>query len=282
MRLPPAANARDGKRRRVVVDADTDPARVGAQIVDPVGNGPPQFRHARSRAPAPAAAARRPPFAAGVLEVPRRVPSSWCRQRSPAGPARRAAWTRAAMCSNWALRSGWPRALDRLAVALQAVASLPEQHRDHPVAGPMALAGQFGGQAADALARPPQRRLRIFPRGRLDQPLQVRHQRGVLVDRALAPPAGAANPPRRQGRRPARLQLLGPGANGPARYPRRPRHGGHATHARCRHFRRGHQPAQPFVQVRLDQPKPSSNCLLGHHPWDTLAARLPSPGTFIL
>jgi len=56
--LPPVANARDGKRLRVVVDADTDPAGVGAQIVDPVKNGAPQLAPAaRSRGPAPAGAA---------------------------------------------------------------------------------------------------------------------------------------------------------------------------------------------------------------------------------
>src|SRR5712692_3088851 len=104
-------------------------------------------------------------------------------------PWRSAAWTRAAMCSNWAVAIGVPRTLDRLAIGLQAVAPLPEQYGDHPMARAMALAGQFAGQVPHALAGPPQRRLRISPRGRLDQLLQVRHQRRILIDRALAPPA---------------------------------------------------------------------------------------------
>src|SRR5439155_22740383 len=67
--LPPVADAGHGKRRRVVVDADTDPADVGPQIVDPVGNGAPQLRlHKvvdlyRLRLPVGA------PLSSGVLEV---------------------------------------------------------------------------------------------------------------------------------------------------------------------------------------------------------------------
>src|SRR5262249_41631290 len=37
--LPPTADARCGKVRRVVVDADTHPTLVVRDIVDPVGNG---------------------------------------------------------------------------------------------------------------------------------------------------------------------------------------------------------------------------------------------------
>jgi hypothetical protein len=52
---------------------------------------------------------------------------------------------------------GVPRAPDRLAIGLQAVAAPSEQHGDHPVARAMARAGQFGGQMPDALAGPSQR-----------------------------------------------------------------------------------------------------------------------------
>src|SRR5216684_3120073 len=68
--LPPVTNARDGKRRRVVVDADTDPAGVGAQIVDPVGNGAPQLRLHEVVDPHRPGLPVGTPFAAGILELP--------------------------------------------------------------------------------------------------------------------------------------------------------------------------------------------------------------------
>ena len=37
--LPPGADRRDRKGRRVMVHADADPAGVGAHVVDPIGNG---------------------------------------------------------------------------------------------------------------------------------------------------------------------------------------------------------------------------------------------------
>ena len=55
-----------------------------------------------------------------------------------------------------------------LAVALQAEVQIPQQLADHRVANRMPLGTQLRGQAAQALARPAQRRFRITPFGRLD------------------------------------------------------------------------------------------------------------------
>jgi hypothetical protein len=41
--LPPAPNAVHGKAGRVMVEADTDRAVVGGQVIDPVGNGAAQL-----------------------------------------------------------------------------------------------------------------------------------------------------------------------------------------------------------------------------------------------
>ena len=37
-RLPPAANGLDGKRRRIMIDSDADPADIVAEVVDAIGN----------------------------------------------------------------------------------------------------------------------------------------------------------------------------------------------------------------------------------------------------
>jgi hypothetical protein len=68
-----------------------------------------------------------------------------------------------------------------LAVGLQAVAQRVQQIRHHLMTDPMLQPCQFGGQLADALARPPQRRFRIAPRSRFQQPLQIGLQRAILV-----------------------------------------------------------------------------------------------------
>src|SRR5262249_10101335 len=43
-RVPPAADARDGEGRRVVVRPHVDPARVAGYVVDPVGRVATEFR----------------------------------------------------------------------------------------------------------------------------------------------------------------------------------------------------------------------------------------------
>ncbi len=219
-----------------MVDADTDPAGVGPQVVHPIGDGPPEARqhevmHADRRG-LPLGG----PFPPAILEGAhqflllgvdrdRRLPSA---QAGP-DPGVDVLELRVAV--------GVVRPFDRLPVGLQAVAQLVEQLRHHPMAGAVPLPGQFRGQPADALARPAQGRLRIPARGRLDQRLQVRDQRRILLDRPLAPAARAADPAGRQRPRPARRQLLRPDPNGPPGHaggPRDQRHPAAALRPRPR------------------------------------------------
>ena len=46
--LPPTANGLHGKSRRVVVDADVHPARVGGKIINPVRHGAAEFLDQKS------------------------------------------------------------------------------------------------------------------------------------------------------------------------------------------------------------------------------------------
>ena len=68
--LPPAPDAVDGEGCRVVVDTEIDPAVVGGQVIDPVGDGAAQFRDQEVVGPNLFGIAARAPFAARVLEVP--------------------------------------------------------------------------------------------------------------------------------------------------------------------------------------------------------------------
>ena len=68
---------------------------------------------------------------------------------------------------------GMAGSLLRFAVGLQTVTELVQQLGHHAVTSLVALTIEFGGQVANALTGPAQRRLRIAARERLDQPLQV-------------------------------------------------------------------------------------------------------------
>ena len=121
MAVPPAANARDGERGRVVVDADADPALVLAPGRRPRRGWPGPAPCPRSRGPAPARAALGPPLPPAVLEVPRPAPSSWCPPRSPARPGARCACDLGVDVLELGVAVGVPAPFERLAVGLQAV-----------------------------------------------------------------------------------------------------------------------------------------------------------------
>src|SRR5271165_1887403 len=87
------------------------------------------------------------------------------------------------------------RAFQSLGVCLQAIAQLVQQLGHQTVADAVTTTAQaqFLGQFAHALASPAQRRLRVTTAQRLDQLLQIPHQRRVLFRRALASSAGFAD-----------------------------------------------------------------------------------------
>src|SRR5207244_1121613 len=85
-------------------------------------------------------------------------------------------------------------ALRGLAVGLQTITRLTEQVGDQGAADRVTLRLQRLRQVAHALAGPPQWRLRITARRRLDQGLEIGEQPRILGDRSLAPSARSANP----------------------------------------------------------------------------------------
>ena len=145
----------------------------------------------------------------------------------------------------------------------------------------VSLAGEFRRQPPNALARPTQWGLRISPRRRLDQLLQVRDQRRILIDRTFAPCPRAANPAGRQKLRSARLQLLRPDPNGSPGHASGPRHRRHAAPPYCLGFGRRQQSSHPFIEMLLDELEPPPNRPRVHHPRDNIQSPYSIYGTFI-
>jgi len=156
-------------------------------------------------------------------------------------------------------------AFARLAVALQAVAP-GVQHPRHPrMADRMPLGAQLGRQLAHALAGPAQGRLRVPPRRRLDQPLQVRPHARIFLDRRLAPASRPADTPRcGDGARPA--EFLDPHLDDFARQTRGARHGRNPAPADGQGLRRRHGAPPPFVQCPCHARVALFDPLLSLHP----------------
>jgi hypothetical protein len=87
-----------------------------------------------------------------------------------------------------------------LAVALQSVATLPQELGDFGVADRVAPGRQFRRQRAGALAGPAQGRLRVAARGGLDQAVQGGRQAGIAGRQRVPSEALTGNPARGQRR----------------------------------------------------------------------------------
>ena len=249
--VPPAADRFHRERRGVVVGSHVHPPGVRGQVVDPVRD-----HHARLL-PGEAVVADLdrvpggPPLPARPGEQPHLLPLLGidADHRLP----------RSHVLAG--LRGDIPELgvpvrvllpLDRLGVALQAEPFLPQQVPDRVRAGPVALPGQLGGQAAGGLDRPPQRRSRVPPLLRLHQRQQRRHQPRIHIPQ---PPGAPARPPRPPQRHRARSQLAGtqrdssladPGSTGDETVPAMPQRAGLRPHQ---------QPPLPLIQMREDLPE---------------------------
>ena len=149
---------------------------------------------------------------------------------------------------------GMAGAFRGLAIALQAEPALPENRAHQRMADRVALGLKRCREPAQALARPAQRRLRIAPRRRLDQRLQIRNQRGILGNRRLAPPAQAPNTPHQQIL--ADRQLLQATADRTRRHTGRRRHRSNPAIPRRNRLRGRNQAPPTFVEERRDRFKP--------------------------
>src|SRR5262249_45611250 len=189
--LPPTADARRGEEGRVMVDADTDPALVVRDVVDPVRDGLAQFLILEV---VNADFLRRPfgaPLPAWVLEIPHQLLLLRVHRDH-----RLAALLKAPRLGvdvlELGVAVGMLPPLARLAVGLQAVAGFVQEGGHRAVTDGVALPGQFPGQRPRALASPPQGRFRVAARQRLNQALQCRRQVGVQGGQRFAPRSSLA------------------------------------------------------------------------------------------
>jgi hypothetical protein len=154
-------------------------------------------------------------------------------------------------------------ALAGLSVGRQAVSlGLQQpQHRaiDDVVAHPAQRLGELGG----ALGRPPQRRLRIATRHRIDQRLQILPKPRLTLKDRHAPGPRATHPPRLKHL--PRIEIRKPPQHRRLRDPRRPYHRRDPTPPRRPRLRP--QPPTPLIQHALlaQQPIPLSDRALINH-----------------
>ncbi len=167
----------------------------------------------------------------------------------------------ALMCSNCALRSGCCLPFDGLVRRLQAVAVLAQQLGHGLVADPDAvLREQLRGQRVRALARPPQRRLRVAARDRIDELLQRRPHLGMRdLVRSFAGAASNLDDVLGPG---ACASLVAPLAHRADRHAGRARHCGHAAPADRVRLGAGPQSTRALVHGRLQQAPLLANQLL--------------------
>jgi len=86
-----------------MIDADTDPARVGPQVIDAIGDGAPEARHHEVVHAHPRGLPLGGPFPPAILEVPHQFLRSFffVSTEMADSPRRNAARTRALMYSNY-------------------------------------------------------------------------------------------------------------------------------------------------------------------------------------
>ena len=96
-----------------------------------------------------------------------------------------------------------------LAIALQAIAVLPQELGDFGVADRVASGRQFRRQRAGALAGPAQRRLRVATRCGLDHTVQRGRQAGIVGRQRMSAATLVANPASGQRRGLQFLNTLG-------------------------------------------------------------------------
>src|SRR5438105_2001543 len=262
---PPLSDAIDGKRSRVMVNADTHPTRSGSEVIDPVGHRPSQFLDEEVMDPDRFRVSLRAIFAAIVAEIPdqflflgvdrnHRLLLGQCGGHLgvDAGELR--------------IPVGVAVTLFGFAVGLQAVARRIEQFGHQGAAHFVALRLQRLRQPSHALAGPPQRRFRI-PAGRwFDQRLEIGEQGRVLANRRLAP---RPRPPNPRGWLILR-QFLQTAPDRARRHARRHRHRGNATISHGKRLRRRDQTTAPFIKKRRHRQKPLANGLdidHNHHIW---------------
>jgi len=184
--LPPSADGLPRELRRIVIDAHAHPALVLAQLDHPRGNAFAQMRVREVVHGHLFGCARGVPLAPPVLERADEFLLLGVR-----GDHRLTASLKpldhCVEVLNLRMAIRMRGAFLGLAVALQAIASLPQHHAHRPRADGMRLPRQFLRQAGGALAGSTQSRLRSPSTHRLHQDFQRLQQPRIRLGQALAP-----------------------------------------------------------------------------------------------
>src|SRR6201984_1389069 len=175
---PPLADAIDGERGRVMVNADTHPSGIRGQVIDPVRHRAAEFLDQEIMDPDLFWVALGAIFAPVVAEIPDQflflgVDGDHRLLFSQRGEHL------GIDVAELRIPVGVAVALRGLAVALQTITRLIEQVADQGAADLVTLRLQGLRQTAHALAGPPQRRFRIPAGRRFDQGFEIGKQRRV-------------------------------------------------------------------------------------------------------
>ena len=259
----------DGEFGGVAVDANADPALIGGDVADAMWRAPAEcwindimdanlLRFACALPRLAASLETAGPFLLFRVDGHRRIARRLVLRRHASGRVELSATIR--------MVAAFPGFARRLKAAVK----LRQKVADTPPADWMTLPGPFLRKPRRALARPPQRRLRIAPGCRLNQRIKGVQQRRTLVGQPLAPAPFGADASlrgdaerrwrgRRQGRR--RRQFLQTGLNRRSRHANGLGHRAHAAPPQTARFNAG-----PKTQRRFVQPPRQSTTLLFDHP----------------
>ena len=273
-RVPPAADRRHGERGGVAVGADRHPAGVGTDVIHPVGHRLAQLLIDEVVGVHLLRLALRPPGAAlaGIRPDQLLLLGIHADHRLT---RRQGSSDLVIDIAELGVTVGVLGALQRLGVALQAVAQLGRQQPRHAVMRhPVPPGAQLTSQIAGRTGSPPQPGHRIPPHLRLYQAIQRLQQARVGLGQPLAAPAFPPDAPLQ--RVITRLQLSHPRRHRLARDPRGTRHHLDPAVPQPARLRAQHQPPAPLIQVRQQRIELDSQYLLIdlHDPGHT--TRLPS------
>src|SRR5437868_758086 len=175
---PPLADGVHRESGRVMVDADTDPPRIGGKVIDPVRHRATQFLDQKIMDPDFFRVTLGAIFAPVVAEIADQFLFLGINGDHRLLFGHRGGHLRVDV-AELRIPVGVAVALRGLAVALQTVTRLIEQVADQGAADLVTLRLQRLRQTAQALAGPAQRRFRIPAGRRFDQSFEIVEQRGV-------------------------------------------------------------------------------------------------------
>lgn len=196
--LPPAAYGLHREFRCVVIGSDVDPAGVGGEVVDPVGDGYRLVAGGEGMAVGLDRVLARSPSAAGAVTVAEpllgfRVDADHRLAGFEEGRGG------SVQVSELGIAVRMAGAFGRLGRALETEALSVQQASDGRGTDRMALAGQGRGQCTQRQRGPAQWRDGVAAGVRFNQCLQRRKQTGVDNRQRLATGTRSANPPGRRG-----------------------------------------------------------------------------------